>query len=79
MLEEYTKGNHYATRMSLCKVRQSYQCCRETIDLFQGNSTMKSRSRSPGYIACKIKPGTITLQVLTLTAITASDKNSLAY
>ena len=40
---------------------------------------MKSRLRSPDYIACKIKPGTITLQGLTLAAITASDKNSLAY
>ena len=79
MLEEYVKDNHYA-RFHIC----GYQYCRETpfssrldIKFRQSQVSVKGILRTPCPGAClKSMPRTITMQRLTLTAMTAAEKHT---
>ena len=80
MLEEHVEDNYYARFDT-----RSYHCFREThfnarldIQSKQSHSGAKSRSRAPGNSVClKSISMTITMQSLTLAAITASEKHTL--
>ena len=80
MLEEYVEDNYYARFDT-----RSYHCYREThfnarldVKSRQSRLSAKSRSTAPGQSAClKSMLRTITMQGLTLAAITAAEKRTL--
>ena len=77
MLEEYVEDNYYARfdTHSYHRYRETHFNARLDVKSKQSHKSAKSRSRAPGHSGClKSMSRTITIQGLTLAAITAAGK-----